>query len=104
MEHWRRCKKWNAITQRIRGARRLCVVPGFRSAAAPLSHYWVQLLKRALLASATASRQRYAPLMCNTRAHSRRLLTGIDIEQPFSSVKFSKHIHRRMMWMARMRP
>ena len=61
------------------------------------------LLKRALLASATASRQRYAPLMCNTRARSRRLLTGIDIEQPFSSVKFSKHIHRRMMWMARMR-
>ena len=66
--------------------------PGSPFAAARLSRYWVQPSKRASLALATASKRRYAPLMCNTRALSLRLLTEIRIRR-----------HRRMMWMARMR-
>jgi len=81
MERWRRCKKWNAIVQRIPTARWRSVTRGSLFVAARSSRCWVQLLKRASLASATASRQRYAPLICNTRGRSRRLLTGIEIEQ-----------------------
>jgi hypothetical protein len=44
--------------------------------AARLSRYWAQLLKKASPASATASRRRYAPLICNTPALSGHLPIG----------------------------
>jgi hypothetical protein len=72
---------------------------------------WVRLLKRASLASATASRQRYVPLMCNTPALSGRLSIGIsDVEsgrESFSKIggaiaskstsTMKDEFHRRMM-------
>jgi hypothetical protein len=78
IELWRPCKKWNAIAQRIREVRPLCVIPGCRFSAASLSHCWVQPSKRASLASATASRPRCALLTRNIRTRSPRLLTEIS--------------------------
>ena len=59
-------------------ARWRTVTPDSPFVAARLSHYWARVLKRASVASATASRQRYAPLMRSTPARSGRLPIGIS--------------------------
>ena len=48
IERWRRCKKWNAIAQRIRKVRPRRAGLDCRFAAAHLSHYWALLLERAV--------------------------------------------------------
>src|SRR5436305_14578723 len=72
IEHWQRCRKWNAIAQRIRIVPWQYVTLGSPFADGLLSRYWVRVSRRVLPASVILPQQRCADSTCNIRVPSCR--------------------------------